>query len=300
MSLVIILLLLLSTLRVGAQSGGGRIVSLKLIDVGSGTATNLVNGTTVAVAADGAGPRFSVEAVTAGSPIRFVQFGYNETTAYRRDWISPYSLCGNSKEIFNKCEFLTYGFHKVAARTDAGDVYEVSFSIDMAANANSPTKSPLQPPSMAPVSVQPPIKPPVPPMQPPGNVQFPTKSPVYWTVPATRPTRPPISVLAPIKPPAPPVKPPASAPVLRGSTGVGSTFINCGGDRYVDTKGRTWMQDDIFLIQSQGAVRTNLEINGTEDGTLYNSYRYGNNMIFKIPVDERRKLYKVVLHFAET
>jgi Malectin domain len=43
-----------------------------------------------------------------------------------------------------------------------------------------------------------------------------------------------------------------------------------------------------------------LEINGTEDDTLYNSYRYGNNMIFKIPVDEKIKLYKVVLHFAET
>jgi Malectin domain len=262
MPLAIILLLLLSSLRVGAQSGGGHVVSLKLINVGSGTTTNLFNGTTVAVPAGGLSPMFSVEAVTAGSPIRFVQFGYNETTAYRKDWIAPYSLCGNSKEIFNKCDFLAFGSHKVATRTDTGDVYEVSFSIVKGENAKSPTKSPTKPPSMAPVSGQPPIKPPV------SMVKPPTKTPT---------------------------KPPSMAP---GSTW--STRINCGGDRYVDQKGRTWMADDFYLIQSQGAVRTDLEINGTEDDTLYNSYRYGNNMIYKIPVDEKTKLYKVVLHFAET
>jgi Malectin domain len=91
-------------------------------------------------------------------------------------------------------------------------------------------------------------------------------------------------------------RPPTRAPVQAPVKPFRPILINCGGGLYIDTIRRQWLADT-FFTGSAGAVTTALEIEGTDDDELYNSYRYGE-MTYSIPVTSG--LYEVVLHFAET
>jgi Malectin domain len=93
-----------------------------------------------------------------------------------------------------------------------------------------------------------------------------------------------------------PPRPPTSAPVQAPVKPFRPILINCGGGLYIDTTRRRWLADT-FFTGSAGAVTTALEIEGTDDDELYNTYRYGE-MTYNIPVVSG--LYEVVLHFAET
>jgi hypothetical protein len=90
--------------------------------------------------------------------------------------------------------------------------------------------------------------------------------------------------------------PPTRAPVQATVRPFRPILINCGGGLYIDAKRRRWLADT-FYTGSAGAITTALEIEGTDDDELYNSYRYGETT-YSIPVTSG--LYEVVLHFAET
>jgi Malectin domain len=92
--------------------------------------------------------------------------------------------------------------------------------------------------------------------------------------------------------PLPPTRAPVQAPVKPFRP----ILINCGGGLYIDTKRRRWLADT-FFTGSAGAITTALDIAGTIEDELYNTYRYGE-MTYSIPVVSG--LYEVVLHFAET
>jgi Malectin domain len=91
-------------------------------------------------------------------------------------------------------------------------------------------------------------------------------------------------------------RPPTRAPVQAPVRPFRPILIKCGGGLYIDAKRRQWLADT-FFTGSAGAVTTALEIAGTIEDELYNTYRYGE-MTYNIPVVSG--LYEVVLHFAET
>ena len=71
--------------------------------------------------------------------------------------------------------------------------------------------------------------------------------------------------------------------------------VNCGGPEYVDKEGLIYQSDTLF---SEGRTRVSKTmIEGTEDGVLYQSERYGD-FSYNIPVSNGD--YTVILKFAET
>ena len=86
--------------------------------------------------------------------------------------------------------------------------------------------------------------------------------------------------------------------------------LNCGGDRYVDSYGQTWLQDDSTFseswsrpfglnpyLASQGHLTD--DIQGTADDPLFQYFRWGKHQLkyhFTVPDDGE---YRVELYFAE-
>jgi hypothetical protein len=83
-------------------------------------------------------------------------------------------------------------------------------------------------------------------------------------------------------------------------------FVNCGADaHYVDSFGRHWSADREYTAGSWGYVSgtlawaTGREIEGTEDGRLYQTQRYGDGGSFAYRFDVPNGRYEVELRFAE-
>ncbi len=84
--------------------------------------------------------------------------------------------------------------------------------------------------------------------------------------------------------------------------------INCGGDQYVDSRGRTWSADRFqtggfrFYEQQGNSMPYAGEIHGTEDDMLYATERWFDRPSaglpgYRVPVPPGE--YRVTLHFAE-
>jgi Malectin domain len=220
--------LLLLSLCGLATAQAGRVVGLRLIRGGTTkVVTNLANGTIVRVPT-GETPSFSVEAVTTGSPVTTVQFGYNGNVNFKTETSAPWTLCGDSVKSIPACPVLTFGSHTVSARINDNfaTTYQVTFQI---VSASAPVPAPVAPPKAAAPKAASPTKAPLstPKAAPPTKAPLappkaapPTKAPLAPPK-ATPPTKAPLSspkaappTNAPIAPPkaAPPTKAPLTPP----------------------------------------------------------------------------------------
>lgn len=98
---------------------------------------------------------------------------------------------------------------------------------------------------------------------------------------------------------------------LNGAEGYSYLYrINCGGDRYVDSSGQAWNQDNNILSHSwaerfegmnpyQASQRVITEdIRGTEDDALFQSFRFGRRELrWQLPLADGD--YRVELYFSE-
>jgi hypothetical protein len=82
-------------------------------------------------------------------------------------------------------------------------------------------------------------------------------------------------------------------------------FANCGGGRFADSEGGHWLADQEYTAGTWGHVNSPLiwstkrEIQGTVDGALYQTQRYGNGGSFLYRFDVPNGRYEVELRFAE-
>jgi len=83
-------------------------------------------------------------------------------------------------------------------------------------------------------------------------------------------------------------------------------FVNCGADTdYVDSFGRRWLADRKYTAGKWGHVggtlvwATGRSIQGTDDGGLYKTQRYGAGGSFGYRFDVPNGRYQVELRFAE-
>lgn len=91
---------------------------------------------------------------------------------------------------------------------------------------------------------------------------------------------------------------PSGHPTPLPSISTGSSFrpvlINAGGGQYMDTKGRTFINDDFY---SNGETFSLTEsIQGTADDTLYQTQRYGLSFSYDILLPEGN--FEIILHFC--
>lgn len=73
--------------------------------------------------------------------------------------------------------------------------------------------------------------------------------------------------------------------------------INAGGPRYAAVDGDTFQWDLSYTSDDSQVDGVGVEISGTDDDTLYQSYRYGDRFGYNIPLSNGR--YQVSLYFAE-
>jgi beta-glucanase (GH16 family) len=91
---------------------------------------------------------------------------------------------------------------------------------------------------------------------------------------------------------------PTATPGPTATPVVASTWrLNSGGPAYVDGAGNQWSADTNFT-GGKAAVPVTVNVNGTADGVLYQTERYGNPFTYTFHVPEGR--YQVTLKFAET
>jgi Malectin domain len=139
--------------------GGGSTVVAKLVD---GVVIKIPPGTT---------PNFGVNAVTTGSPITSVVFGFNDVSQFRFESSAPYAMCGNDGPLFFRCSKLLVGTHNVTATvTNTGSSFSARFQI---VNDIVPTA-----PIVTPVSVSVPV----PVLQPTLAVPVPKQIPTNITL----------------------------------------------------------------------------------------------------------------------
>ncbi|MEB3310438.1 MAG: malectin domain-containing carbohydrate-binding protein [Snowella sp.] len=77
---------------------------------------------------------------------------------------------------------------------------------------------------------------------------------------------------------------------------LGKILINAGGGQYTDIAGQVWSADQYFT-GSTGTYAVPSAIAGTNDDSLYQNERYGNNFSYNVPVSNGT--YLVNLNFAE-
>lgn len=124
----------------------------------------------------------------------------------------------------------------------------------------------------------------------------PTEAPILMPSISSLPT----NVITSPAPFSPPFIPPAVSPIFapEGFTGI---RINCGGETYIDTDGNTWEADTFnsFFNGGYSYSDTKLPIQGTLDGTIYQSERTGTGIV-SYTIGNLPFGYLVVkLHFAE-
>jgi glucose/arabinose dehydrogenase len=71
--------------------------------------------------------------------------------------------------------------------------------------------------------------------------------------------------------------------------------INTGGPSYTDSLGQAWLADEGF--NSGDVFETGATISNTDDPTLFQSERWGAQLLYRLPVPG--ELYRVTLHFAD-
>ncbi len=86
----------------------------------------------------------------------------------------------------------------------------------------------------------------------------------------------------------------AGAAFAQGTAG--TVKINCGGPAYTDTAGHNWLADTYFSGGTPYSFGTK-SVAGTNDPTLYQTERYGQKLVYNVPVPNGT--YTVNLLFAE-
>ena len=100
-------------------------------------------------------------------------------------------------------------------------------------------------------------------------------------------------------------------PILKGASGYHYLYrVNCGGDKYVDSFGQTWLLDDTQFSHSWAQRFNGLNpyqtsqatakdpISGTRDWKLFQTFRFGRHeLYYHFPV--RDGTYRIELYFTE-
>lgn len=159
LKLLLLALVVLATLPRSILAQNGQVIGLELIQGGSSNVVaSLVDGAIITIPF-GTTPSFGVKAITSGSPISSVIFGWNDITQYRVESSAPYALCGNDGPMFFRCSRLLIGTHKVTATvSNTGSTISATFQIVSNSIApTAPVSSPVLPqPTLMPVSNAPP------------------------------------------------------------------------------------------------------------------------------------------------